>query len=695
MAGEPKNILRVMTPDETTELEEQAIEARVVALHPEQTPELDALAGYIRTQWSAMRNHRISTGIAQRGSINERLIQALRTFHGQYAPQKLSEIKKFGGSEVYARLIAIKCRGATSLLRDVYLGTDRPWDVEPTPEPDLPESLVSTIVELVTTEAQKLASAGQPVDPNALKQRMDQLMDAARIAAVKKAREESKDAATRIEDILVEGNFYRAFAEFLVDLPLFPFACIKGPVVRITPGIKWVDGKMQAVDTAKLYWERVSPFDIYWSSGVGNIEDADMIERVRFTRSDLNSVLGVAGYDETAIRAVLNEYGAGGLVDYMDDNDSERADFEDRENPNQNTSGLITGLEFHGKVQGKVLLEHGFPAEEIDDADRDYAVQAWLIGRWVIKVQLAPSPKKRHPYYTTSFEKVPGTPIGNGLPDILEDIQDIVNASARALVNNLSIASGPQVVVIADRAMPGEDIDSLYPWKRWHMQSNPAGGGKTESPVDFFQPDSNASELMAVFEKFSQIADEISAIPRYVTGSSNMGGAGRTASGLAMLMGNASKVLQTVAANVDNDVMNPLLSGLYDMLMLTDTTGILRGDENVRVRGVNVAIQRETERMRQLEFMQATANPMDAEIIGMTGRATILRALADNLGMPGDLIVPSEPELRAREQQKQQVIQQQQAADVAAQAQGDQAPLGAGGGDGASAIDQMVPTGPQ
>jgi hypothetical protein len=66
-----------------------------------------------------------------------------------------------------------------------------------------------------------------------------------------------------------------------------------------------------------------------------------------------------------------------------------------------------------------MLLEYGISTRSIPDPLRDYFVQAWLIGRYVIKVQLSPSPRKRHPYYITSFEKVPGTPVGNGLPDIL------------------------------------------------------------------------------------------------------------------------------------------------------------------------------------------------------------------------------------------------------------------------------------
>ena len=100
----------------------------------------------------------------------------------------------------------------------------------------------------------------------------------------------------------------------------------------------------------------------------------------------------------------------------------------------------------------------------------------------------------------------------------------------------------------------------------------------------------------------------MSAIPKYLSGNYS-GGAGRTASGLAMLMGNASKILQTVAANIDRDVVKPALDALYDMVMLTDTSGLLTGEEFVRVMGVQVAVQKETLRARQMEFLQATGNP--------------------------------------------------------------------------------------
>jgi hypothetical protein len=170
---------------------------------------------------------------------------------------------------------------------------------------------------------------------------------------------------------------------------------------------------------------------------------------------------------------------------------------------------------------------------------------------------------------------------------------------------------------------------------------------------------------MGIYTSISGLSDDISAIPRYITGESLKGGAGRTASGLSMLMGNATKVLQTVASNVDIDIIRGVLQSLYDMIMLTDQTGLLTGEEQVKVNGVVVAMQKETEQQKQLQFLQITANPVDTEIIGPVGRGRVLRALSQNLGLPDD-VVPDDQALIS----KQQAQQQMQAAMLKAQASG-------------------------
>lgn len=656
-----QGVLRVVPPAVLDASEKKAAEDKA-ALAAGPAPDLSDLASFIRAQFDMMKRHRNTAA-----GWSERLLAAQRDFKGQYSPTKLMEIKQFGGSEVYARIVAAKCRGASSLLRDVYLGADRPWAIDPPADPDVPPEIQASIQKLIEVELATLQQGGQPIEPSAVRDRAMQLLTAARDAAKKKAKQQAKISEEKIEEILVNGGFYKALGEFLVDLPLFPFAVMKGPVVKIIPAVSWENGKAVVKQTPRMTWTRVSPFDVWFTPGVASIEDAAVIERSRVTRADLNDLLDLPGYNAKEVRAVLDEYGRGGITDSWDTTDAERAVLENRENPFFNQSGMLSCLEYHGNVQGRMLREYGVDKAQAPDELRDYMVQAWLIGNHIIKVQLAPSPRKRHPYFVTSYEKVPGTVVGNGLPDLLNDIQEVCNASLRSLVNNLSISSGPQVVLNTDRLQPGADADNLYPWKRWHTQNDPLGNN-SQAPVSFFQPVSNSQELIAVYQAFVGIADEISGIPRYLTGSGATGGAGRTASGLAMLLQNSSKLLQTVAANIDHDVFDPALTQLADMILLTDTSGLLTGEEAIRVKGVDVATQRETQRARQIEFLTATANPVDVQIIGPKGRAAVLRAVSNNLGLDGQEIVPREEEIAAQVAQTQQM----QLTGEAAKAQGAQ-----------------------
>lgn len=657
-----QGVLQVIPPAMLEQQMQQraAVAAQAAAPLPQ---DLTSLAGYVRGRFEIFRNHRNTAS-----GWSERLLSALRAFNGQYDATTLQQIRLFGGSQIYARSVcAQKCRAASSLLRDIYLSADRPWGVKPPSNPQVPPEILQGIQQLIQHEQQTVQQqlpqmgSGGPSGGDWEKRRQA-LTDEAENAAKKKALKQARESEDRIEDLLREGGFYHALAEFLVDLPVFPFACLKGPVVKIVPKVTWQKGggKPTVTQQPRLTWNRVAPFDLWFTPGVSDVSNAEVIEKLRITRAELNDCLDLPGYNQAELRAVLDEYGTGGLYDGWDNTDAERAVLESRENPAWNRSAMITMFEYHGNIQGRMLQEYGMV---VQDPLRDYNVECWIIGTHVIKCHLNPSPRQRHPYFITSFEKVPGTPVGNSLIDLLADVQEAANATLRSLINNMSIASGPQVVVNDDRITPGEDNDTMFPWKRWHVRNDPVGSS-AQPPVSFFMPTSNAQQLMEVYKMWIDVADEISAIPKYVGGSGGGGGAGRTASGLAMLMGNSSKILQTVSANVDRDVIEGLLMQLSDLILLTDATGILTGEENISVMGVNVAIQRETQRQRQIEFLQTTMNPVDNKIMGIQGRGSVLRAVSKDLGLNGEEVVPSSDALERMQKQHEEQQSQGPVAEI-------------------------------
>lgn len=649
-------------------------------------PLVIGLVQHIRKCWT-------SASDAKRSTVEERMFTALRTRRGEYDPQKLAQIRAMGGSEIFMNLTSVKCRAAASWLRDVLSATgqtERPWTIRPSPVPELPPQINERIVQTVGQQLTTAMQAGMMVTDEQLMQALQDVREEAKNAIMAEARTRSDRMADKMEDQLVEGGFIDALDQFLEDIVTFPAAVLKGPVVRKRKVMRWK--QMQngfepdVEETLKLEWERVSPFNIFPSPAAVGVNDGYLIEKHQLSREDLNALIGVDGYDDKSIREVLRTYGDGGLRDWTN-NESTQAEATGQSTTHmaENDDGLIDALQFWGPVSGKMLREWGMSETEILDETQEYHVEAWLIGQFCIKAVLNYDPLCRRPYYKASYEEIPGSFWGNGITDLVVDTQQVVNATARAIVNNMGIASGPQVYVNVDRLAAGEDITQLSPWRIWQMTSNPVG--TSEKPIDFFQPDSRIAELMGVFEKFNMLADEYSGLPKYMAGDS-AGGAGRTASGLSMLMSNAGKTIKQVVANIDIGVLTPLLVQLYDHNMRYAEDPELKGDVQIVARGASSLVNKENAQVRRNEFLQITANPIDMQIVGVEGRAAVLREAAKNLDMDPDKVVPTVSRLRQKLIQQAMMAQSQQG-------QGSQPAPSAGSGqqlaDGSETTDNYGP----
>lgn len=621
-----RGTLRIVTPDQLNQRD-----AMQKALENAKPEVLDDLANYIRKMFEAAKRHRTSSG------IDEEMISFLRAYNGEYSPTKKAEIAQFGGSDVFARITAAKCRGATSLLRDIYLSADQPWSIEPSPDPRLPGSVTRDIDAVVGGEAMYLIMNGSPPEKEQLQARKEDLIKAAKMAERSKAKLEAVEAERRINDILVEGKFWEAFSQILTDLPIYHCAIIKGPTIRNAECLYWgPDGAAEMKTQPKFFWDRVSPFDLWFTPGAADLAHTDTFERQRLSVTDLYDLIGLPGYHENNIRETIRKHGEGGLREWNLMFEQERRKIENRGDQTAHDDPMMDCIEFQGKVLGKYLKEWNLKG--VDDDEKPYFITCWMIDKLVIKAMLNPNLRKRPNYYVTSFDRQPGTLYGSGVAEVLADIQDVMNATLRSLVNNMAMSSGPQVFFNEELLNPNQN-SQLYPWKQWKYTTDPANPQAT--PVGFFQPNSNAADLLGVYARFNDIADEVSAIPRYMTGDQKVGGAGRTASGLAMLMSNANKALQNVAENVDDDIFEPVLQTLYDLVMLTDETGMLRGDESIKVNGVRNVVKQEQDRVRQLEFLQLTANEFDMPIVG-PNRAKIIQQVANRLGLEVDIPEPGE-----------------------------------------------------
>lgn len=608
---------------------------------------LTGLAAYVTRLWEDAKR--------AKDSVRPRLLQALRQRRGEYEPEKLAEIRKAGGSEIYMMLTSVKCRAAGSWLRDALLGqgNDKPWTVTATPHPELPEDAEEQLMRAIGEEVGVMQAQGIVMPPDLVRQRIDEATRALRAKLREKAREKAQDTERILEDELVEGGFHDAMDAFVDDFVTYPAAILKGPVIHQAPVLRWVKqpatvpgeiDRWVPVVEEKLVkrWYRVDPFKFFPAPWASDVEDGYCFEYHRITKEELYDLIGAPGYDEEAIREVIRD--CAGLRNWLGMDWEDSADKINQ--PDQtldNKEGPMDALEFYGAVPGKYLMDWGLQDPQVDDPEKSYNVNVWIIGRHVIKAAINPDPLGKKPYRKACYEEIPGAFWGNSIPDLIRDCQDMANAAARSLANNMALASGPQVGVNISRLPPSTAITQMYPWKIWQFEDAPLGN--TSPPLEFFQPASHANELMTVFQFYSTLADEYSGLPRYMTGDTNIGGAGRTASGLSALMGNANKLMKSIMTSIDR-IVSDVLEALHQHLMQWefDKYPELEGDVRIVARGAVSVMAREQLAMRRSEFLAATANPLDSQIMGLEGRAYLLKEQAKSLEMDTDRLINFQPQ---------------------------------------------------
>jgi hypothetical protein len=581
------------------------------------------LGAHVRRLFDSARRYRDSTG------VSERLLHCLRAYNGEYSPTQLAEIQGFGGSEAFLRLTAVKCRTLVAMLQELYLGNDRPWELAPTPDPTLPDDIIAAV---------GTVSLAEP-DPDAAEAKHRALTAEALSIAKVKATKAAKETSNKLDDALYEGDFYESFREFLQTFAQYPFGVLKGPFYRPVRRVKYVDRRPQVVVAAQQFWSAPNPFDIWLSPGVARAGDGDIFERVRYSRADLEALIGLPFYDSIALQTLLARHPDGYDEPLLSSVEEARRQEEERDPHFLGKSNLYDVIEFHGYIRGDLLIQEpllsGFKPPDpnpspVDEPLLSRHVSIRTLAGVIISVNYNPDPLERTTYHLSSFELVPGSAYGRGLPEVLVDAQALANVAIRSLINNASLASGPMLGMNTAALGDNDNADEIFPWKIWRFSPDPAA--PTAQPMVFFQPQDNSAGLLAVMENAMRLADEVSAIPRYAAGSERAGGAARTASGLAQLQGNVARLVKHIASNIDTHVLTPVLKLLYDLRMLDKDDEMFQGDETIRPLGVQAAQKAETERMRALEFLQITANPIDSQLLGPEGRIHLLKEVATNLG---------------------------------------------------------------
>jgi hypothetical protein len=631
---------------------------------------IEGLGHAVQERWTAAYNHK-------QEYIVPRLYDCQRRRLGEYDPQKLNAINQLRGSVAYLKHTGLKCRAAQAWIRDVLMpGKGQPWGVEPTPIPDMPAEVEDEIVNKVLGMlAEMQAGGGMPMQGQPIQQpgmdpmaaqgappmqqmpptpEMANQMAAEMREKVDMARmEDAKRRASRMErkigDILVEGNFNRALSEFIDDITTFPSAVMKGPALEKAKRLVYGQDGAPMVETEVVpKYKRVSPWDFYPSPECETVNDGYICERRRITRHELLTLKGVPGYDADRIDMAM-ELNHGGLQSPVDDD--ARADLEDKEvdGASGTEDDRMELVEYWGEAMGQWLIDWGLDPAQVPDPDDDYQICAVMVNGEIVKAMLNPDPLGRRPYYVTSYEKRPGSIWGVAIPELMDAIQDLMNSTFRNLQDNIAFAAGPQVMVDVNALDPREvpNATQVYPRKVWLHTSQNRMGATGGRPIEFYQPGSNANELINVMTKCERLADDHTGIPAYSYGSDAVKGAGETMGGLSMLMNAASKGIRQVIANIGLEVLIPLIEATFHYCMMYVDDPAIRGDSKVHARGALAQVIREQLAVNRNEFMAGVMQDMDVKaLLGPEGLAKVLRPTLNDLELSD--AIPSDEEIQRR-----------------------------------------------
>ena len=456
--------------------------------------------------------------------------------------------------------------------------------------------------------------------------------------------EPAKRAAQKMEkmmhDQLDETDAPKHLRSVAFETCLFGTGVFKGPFAHDKEYPRWdEEGNYTPVFETVPKMEYVSIWDFYPDPDARNMEEAEFtIQRHRLNRTQLRNLKKRPHFREESIELSLS-YGA----------DYQREYWENALEDDSMSTGMdrYEVLEYWGILDSELAIEADIDIpKEFKDKD-EIQVNIWVCNGQILRLVLNPFTPSRIPYLSVPYEVNPYSFFGIGVAENMTDTQLLMNGFMRMAVDNAALSGNLIFEVDETNLIPGQDM-SIYPGKVFRRQSGAPGQAIFSTSAK-----NTSQENLYLFDKARQLADEATGIPSYTHGSGAVGGVGRTASGMSMLMGAAAQNIKAVVRNIDDYLLAPLGRSLFRFNMQFNFDKEFIGDLDVKARGTESLMRNEVRSQRLLQFMQMTANPAMAPFVKYD---YILRELASSMDLDEDKIL-NDPRQAAIQQKMMAEIQ--------------------------------------
>ena len=441
-------------------------------------------------------------------------------------------------------------------------------------------------------------------------------------------------AARRLEKLILdqieESNGSVELRNAIFESCLLGTGIIKGPFTYNKTLHKYSDngnGREYTPEQVKVpKMEFVSIWDFYPDPNARTMEEAEfVIQRHRLNRNQVLDLINRPFFNKEAILECIKMGAKYNKKSWETDIDLEKSQYPDIE------TNRFEVLEYWGTIDALSAREEGLDIdEEIDDME-EVQVNVWMIRDKVIRIVENPFKPFRTPYQAFVYEKNPYAFFGIGVPENMDDAQQIMNGHARMAIDNLALA-GNLVFDVDESALASNQTMEVFPGKIFKRQAGVPG----QSIYGLKFPNT-ANENMQMFDKFRQLADESTGLPSYSHGQTGVQSMTRTASGMSMLMGAASLNIKTVIKNIDDQLIKPLGEAMFQWNMQFYEGELeIRGDLEIKATGSSSLMKKEVRSQRLTMFLQTVQNPAIAPFVRMS---EVIKELAFSLDLdPSEIL---------------------------------------------------------
>ncbi len=556
-----------------------------------------------------------------------RHLEAYRNYRGQYDPSMVFTDEE--KSKFFVKVTKTKVLAAYAQINDIlFAGNKFPIGVEPTPIPvsDLAENVYIDPKEQQNANEIGSGTVARPELLGPFKKMLSRVADKIKegigktptSANFEPIKEAAKKMEKTIHDQLEESNASKHLRYAAFELCLFGTGIIKGPFAVDKEYEKWTkDGAYEPVIKTIPNISCVSVWNFYPDDEAKNMDEVDWtIERHKLSASQLRDLKRRPFFRKDSIEKAI-EYGPNYVPEYWES--------VLRDNTVEQGTNRYEVLEYWGIIDKDIAEETELEIpSELKELD-EFQVNAWICNNQILRLVLNPFTPKRIPYYAVPYELNPYSFFGIGVAENMSDTQALMNGTMRMMIDNAALSGNVVFEIDENNLVPGQSM-KIYPGKIFRRQ----GGAPGQSIFGTTFPNVTG-ELLQVYDKARQLADESTSMPSYAHGGVGVSGVGRTAAGMSMLMGAASQSIKSIVKNVDDYLLAPLGKALFSFNMQFNFSEEFIGDLDVVARGTDSLMRNEIRSQRLLQFYQlVTSNPLTAPFAKMD---YLLREIASSMDL--------------------------------------------------------------